>query len=273
MVGHRETLMFIDTHVHFDSFRDAAGIAEAVDRAAAAGVTRMIAVGGSPEGSLAAIAAAADFPARIYAAVGFDRDQAKSEWSAESFVRNLNRLDVVAVGEIGLDYHYHPDTAADQKKLFGQMLDLAGKHRLPVIVHSRRADDDTVALLLEHVRRWRGEPGRIGVLHCFTGSRGFATKLLDLGLMISFSGIVTFKKADDLRAVAREVPEDRLLIETDSPYLAPVPHRGRSNEPAYVVHVAETLAKIRNDTVEHIAHSTSRNAERLFELSRCENHE
>jgi TatD DNase family protein len=265
--------MFIDTHVHFDSFRDAAGIAEAVNRAAAAGVARMIAVGGSLEGSLAAIAAAADFPARIYAAVGFDRDQAQSEWSAESFVQNLNGSDVVAVGEIGLDYHYHPDTAADQKKLFRQMLELAGKRQLPVIVHSRRADDDTVALLLEHVRRWRGEPGRIGVLHCFTGSRGFATKLLDLGLMISFSGIVTFKKADDLRAVAREVPEDRLLIETDSPYLAPVPHRGRSNEPAYVVHVAETLAKIRNDTVEHIAHSTSRNAERLFELSRCENHE
>ena len=265
--------MFIDTHVHFDSFRDAAGIAEAVDRAAAAGVTRMIAVGGSPEGNLAAIAAAAGFPGRIYAAVGFDRDQAQSEWSAEPFVQDLSRSDVVAVGEIGLDYHYHPDTAADQKKLFGQMLELAGKHQLPVIVHSREADDDTVALLLEHVRRWRGDPGRIGVLHCFTGSGGFATKLLDLGLMISFSGIVTFKNADDLRAVAREVPEDRLLIETDTPYLAPVPHRGRSNEPAYVVHVAETLAKIRNDTVEHIAHSTARNAETLFGLNRNKDHE
>ena len=265
--------MFIDTHVHFDSFRDAAGIALAVDRAAAVGVTRMIAVGGSPEGSLAAMAAAADFPASIYAAVGFDRDQAQSEWSAESFVEHLHRSGVVAVGEIGLDYYYHPETAADQKKLFGQMLELAGRHQLPVIVHSRRADDDTVALLLEHVRRWRGDPGRIGVLHCFTGSSGFAAKLLDLGLMISFSGIVTFKKADDLRAVAREVPEDRLLIETDSPYLAPVPYRGRSNEPAYVVYVAETLAKIRKDTVICIARSTSRNAEMLFGLNRSETRE
>jgi TatD DNase family protein len=265
--------MFIDTHVHFDSFRDAVGIAEAVERAVAVGVTRGIAVGGSPEGNLAAVAAAAGFPGRIYAAIGFDRDQAQSEWFAEPFVLDLSRSDVVAVGEIGLDYHYHPDTTADQKKLFGQMLKLAGEHQLPVIVHSREADDDTVALLVEHVRKWRGDPGRLGVLHCFAGSGGFATKLLDLGLMISFSGIVTFKNADDLRAVARETPEDRLLIETDTPYLAPVPHRGKSNEPAYVVHVAEALARIRNDTVEHIAQSTARNAEMLFGLSRSKDHE
>jgi TatD DNase family protein len=147
------------------------------------------------------------------------------------------------------------------------MLDLAAKHRLPVIVHSREADDDTVELLREHVRRWRGDPARIGVLHCFTGTSEFARSVLDLGLMVSFSGIVTFRNADSLRAVAREVPEDRLLIETDTPYLAPVPQRGRPNEPAYVVHVAESLAKIRNDTVEHIAHSTARNALRLFGLT------
>ena len=249
---------------------DAAEVAEAVDRAAAAGVTRMIAVGGSPEGNVVALDVAAVFPGRVFAAIGFDRDQAESEWFAESFVQNSSRRDVVAIGEIGLDYHYHPDTAVDQKKLFGQMLTLAGIHQLPVIVHSREADDDTLELLREHVRRWRGDPGRIGVLHCFTGTGGFATKLLDLGLMISFSGIITFNNADELRAVAREVPEDRLLIETDTPYLAPVPHRGRSNEPAYVVHVAETLAKIRNDTVEHIAHSTTRNAEMLFGLNRNE---
>jgi TatD DNase family protein len=266
-------MMFIDTHVHFDSFRDSAGVTEAMDRAAAAGVTKMIAVGGSPEGNQVAFAVAARYQGRVFAAVGFDRDQAKSEWVAGPFVPDLSRSDVVAVGEIGLDYYYHPDTAAVQKKLFGQMLVLAGTHQLPVIVHSREANDDTVALLLEHVRQWRGDPGRIGVLHCFTGSGGFATKLLDLGLMIGFSGIITFKNANDLRAVARDVPEDRLLIETDTPYLAPVPHRGRSNEPAYVAHVAETLSKIRNDTLEHIAHSTARNAETLFGLTRNKDHE
>ena len=265
--------MFIDTHVHFDSFRDATEIAKAVDRAAAAGVAKMIAVGGNSKGNLAAMTAAARFPGRVYAAIGFDRDQAKSEWSSELFVQDLSRSEAVAIGEIGLDYHYHPDTAAAQKKLFGQMLELAGKYRLPAIVHSREAEEDTVALLLEHVRRWGEKPGRIGVLHCFTGSGAFAAKLLDLGLMISFSGIITFKNADDLRAVARETPADRLLIETDTPYLAPVPYRGGSNEPAYVARVAETLAEIRQDAMEPIANITTRNAESLFALNRNKHHE
>lgn len=266
-------VMFIDTHVHFDSFRTPEEIRAAVDRAAAAGVVKMVAVGGSAEGNRLALSAAAEFPERVFSAIGFDRDQAGKGFAAVEFDRELGWPGVVAVGEIGLDYHYHADTAAEQKKLFGAMLALAAKHRLPVIVHSREADDDTVSLLQEHVRQWRGEAGRIGVLHCFTGSGEFARKILDLGMMISFSGIVTFRNADALRAVASEVPEDRLLIETDTPYLAPVPHRGKPNEPSYVVHVAECLAKIRNDTAEHIAHSTARNAERLFALNRNTHHE
>ena len=265
--------MFIDTHVHFDSFRDHAGISAAVDRAVAAGVVKMIAVGGNPEGNAVAVAAAADFPGRIHAAIGLDRDQATAEWSVEAFDRELGRMGVVAIGETGLDYHYHADTAAQQKKLFARMLELAAQHGLPVIVHSREADDDTERLLREHVREWRGDPGRVGVLHCFTGTADFAKRMLGLGLMISFSGIVTFRNADSLRDVAREVPVDRLLIETDTPFLTPVPHRGRPNEPAYVVHVAELLAKIRNDTVEHIAHSTARNAEALFLPNRNQDHE
>ena len=265
--------MFIDTHVHFDSFPEPAAVAAAMDRAATAGVIRMIAVGGSPEGNASAVAVAENFPGRIRAAVGFDRDQAELKLPVRELEEDVSRPAVAAVGEIGLDYHYHPDTAPAQRTLFGSMLDLAAKHRLPVVVHSREADDDTVALLREHARKWPGDPGRIGVLHCFTGTGEFATRVLDLGLMISFSGIVTFRNAEDLRAVARQVPEDRLLIETDTPYLAPVPHRGMPNEPAYVVHVAECLAKIRNDTVEHIAHSTARNAETLFLLNRNEDHE
>ncbi len=260
--------MFIDTHVHFDSFRAPGEIRAVVDRAAAAGVVKMVAVGGSAEGNAVALSTATEFPGRVFAAIGFDRDQAGKGFAAADFDRDLGRPGVVAVGEIGLDYHYHADTAAEQKKLFGAMLDLAAKHRLPVIVHSREADDDTVSQLQEHVRQWTGEAGRIGVLHCFTGSGEFARKILDLGMMISFSGIVTFRNADELREVARSVPGDRLLIETDTPYLAPVPHRGKPNEPSYVVHVAECLAKIRNDTVERIAHSTARNAEILFQINR-----
>jgi len=265
--------MFIDTHVHFDSFRDRAGISGVVSRAEAAGVEKMIAVGGNLEANAFAVSAAADFPGRIYAAIGLDRDQASTDWSLEPCLREMERTSVVAVGEIGLDYHYHPDTADRQKNLFGQMLELASQRGLPVIVHSREADDDTEGRLREHVRTWRGDPGRVGVLHCFTGTSGFAKRMLDLGLMISFSGIVTFRNADSLRDVAREVPGDRLLIETDTPFLTPVPHRGKPNEPALVVHVAEVLAKIRNDTVEHIAHSTARNAEALFFPNRKQDHE
>ena len=260
--------MFIDTHVHFDSFCTPGEMRAAVDRAAAAGVVKMVAVGGSAEANAGALSAAAEFPGRVFSAIGFDRDQAGKGFAAAEFERELGRPGVVAVGEIGLDYHYHADTASDQKELFAGMLDLAAKRQLPVIVHSRKADEDTVTLLAEHARRWRGNPGRIGVLHCFTGSGEFAARILDLGMMISFSGIVTFRNADDLRAVARDVPEDRLLIETDTPYLAPVPHRGKPNEPSYVVLVAECIAKIRNDTVERIAHSTARNAEALFQINR-----
>ena len=260
--------MFFDTHVHFDSFRTSSAIAGVIDRAAAAGVTRMVSVGGHAEANAAAVSVARTFPDRISAAIGIDRDQAGSGWSTEAFDQELVRLSPVAIGEIGLDYHYHPETAAAQKRLFAAMLALAAKHRLPVIVHSREADEDTVALLQEHVQDWPGDSGRIGVLHCFTGSSKFAAKILDLGFMISFSGIVTFRNADSLRAVAREVPGDRLLIETDTPYLAPVPYRGGPNEPAYVVRVAEELAKIRHDTVDQIAHSTALNAEMLFALNR-----
>ena len=133
-----------------------------------------------------------------------------------------------------------------------------------MIVHSREADADTLDLLAAHASAWRGDPARLGVLHCFTGTAEFAARLVDLGLMISFSGILTFRNADPLREVARGIPADRLLIETDTPFLAPVPHRGKRNEPAWVAPVAEALAKIRNDSLERIAHSTTANAEKLF---------
>lgn len=249
--------MFFDTHAHFDCFADAAEVRTVVERAAAAGVTRILAVGGSDALNRAALTAAETFPGRVFAAVGYDRDQADASPSVSELDRLLDRPGVVAVGEMGLDYYYQPDNAPAQCALFEAQLDLARQRGLPVLIHSREADADTIRLL-------SAGPAPKGVLHCFTGTAEFAARLLELGLWISFSGILTFRNADPLRAVAQTVPADRLLIETDTPFLAPVPHRGKRNEPAWVVHVAETLAKIRNDTVERIAHSTTANAERLF---------
>jgi TatD DNase family protein len=257
---------WVDSHVHFDAF-DRAGLAERIlDRAATAGVGRCIAIGGSDEANERAVRLAVEHPDRVGAVVGYDRDLAAAGVTPEpvaALIRD-HAAQVVGIGESGLDYHYEPDTRDAQRTLFAAMLDLAAATTRPVVVHSRDADADTLDLLRAYVRNWPGDPGRPGVLHCFTGSYDFARKLLDLGLMISFSGIVTFRNADDLRDVARRLPLDRLLIETDAPYLAPPPYRGKTNEPAWVVRVAETLATLRGDALQTIAEQTTANAARLF---------
>jgi TatD DNase family protein len=135
-----------------------------------------------------------------------------------------------------------------------------------VVVHTRDADEDTAAILKDYANDWRGNPVRLGVLHCFTRDTAFAREVLDLGLMVSFSGIITFANADPLREVAKYVPDDRLLIETDSPYLAPVPMRGNRNEPSFVVHVAKQLAELRGCSLDFMANLTARNARTLFAL-------
>ncbi len=168
---------------------------------------------------------------------------------------------VVAIGETGLDYYYHKGDSDWQQQRFRAHLQVANKVAKPVIIHTRDAGDDTLAILKqEHVENCGG------VIHCFTESQAFARQALELGLMISFSGIITFRNAAVLREVAKEIPDDYLLIETDSPYLAPVPHRGKQNQPAYVQHVAETLAEIRQTSVEHIAEVSRNNFYRLFNV-------
>jgi TatD DNase family protein len=168
---------------------------------------------------------------------------------------------VVAVGETGLDYHYHHSPPAVQQEQFRHTVRLARDVGLPVIVHCRDAFDDAVAILREE-----GADAIGGVIHCFTGTARDARLFLDLGLYISFSGIVTFRNAEAVRDAARTVPDDRLLIETDGPYLAPVPHRGRRNEPAFVRHVAECVATVRGVGSDALGILTSRNAARLFRL-------
>ena len=258
--------MFIDTHVHFDRFVKDGSFSEIVEHAQEAKVLEMVAIGGTAEANDLSLRLAAEYPGRIFGCAGYDRDEA-TENPDFSTLRNLLENPLAkAVGEIGLDYFYSADTAAEQKKLLVENLALAAEFKKPVVIHSRDADDDTLAILKDFSNDWKGDPARLGVLHCFTRSIAFARQVLDLGLMISFSGIVTFANADPLREVVGYVPDDRLLIETDSPYLAPVPMRGNRNEPAFVVHVAKQLAELKGCSVESIATSTAENARMLFAL-------
>jgi len=236
-----------DTHAHFEGTREE--VAAQLERARAAGVTRVMAVGGS-ESLNAGVARAAAGRDWVLRAVGWDRDQVGKD------LPELDYAGVAAVGEIGLDYYYGADTRKAQVDLFARQLELARRLDRPVIIHTREADDDTLGLLREIPSR--------GVIHCFTGFPEHCRKFLDLGFFISLSGIVTFRAAENVRESARVIPDDRLLVETDSPFLAPVPLRGQPNEPAFVVHTARFLADFRKMPFETFAALTTANARRLF---------
>ena len=167
---------------------------------------------------------------------------------------------VIAWGEIGLDYHYDNSPRDVQRDAFRKQLRMARERGLPISIHTREAEADTLAILDEE---WKG-CGLGGVIHCFTGTRSFAEAVIERGFYVSFSGVVTFKKAEELRETARALPIDRILIETDSPFLAPVPYRGRRNEPAYVIEIARMIAELRNIKVEESGRNTSENFRRLF---------
>ncbi|MDK2858306.1 MAG: TatD DNase family protein [Verrucomicrobiota bacterium] len=258
--------MYFDTHVHFDDFITDGTLEQLLERAEISDVCKMVAVGGSPEANGTAQMLAKAFPNRIYAAAGYDRHLAGTECDIPALQELAARQDTVAIGETGLDYFYEPDAARQQQYLFSQCLEVAVNVSKPVIIHTREADDDTLAILSDFSRQWKGDAAGIGVIHCFTRSRKMAGLLLDLGFYISISGIVTFSSAESLRRVIEFIPADRLLIETDSPYLAPVPHRGKRCEPAFVVDTAKRLAELYDCTVELLAETTAENAARLFGL-------
>jgi TatD DNase family protein len=260
--------MYFDTHVHFDEFVKDGTLEGVLERAEAAHVLKMIAVGGSPEANELAQRLAEAFPRRVYAAAGYDRHLAGSFHDIPALRELAAKPETVAIGETGLDYFYEPERAKDQQRLFFQCLETAIHARKPVIVHTRDADDDTLSILTDFSKHWKGDPARVGVIHCFTRDRKLAEALLDLGFYISFSGIVTFANADPLREVATFVPGDRMLIETDSPYLAPVPHRGKRCEPAFVADTAKRLAELRGCAVESLAKTTAQNAVCLFGLEK-----
>lgn len=257
-------MRLFDSHAHFGSFVRDGTAGDVLRRAAEAGIGRLLAVGASPAENEAALAARDLAPERVRVAVGLDRDQAEASPDLATLAAQLDRPGVAALGEIGLDYHYTPRTAAAQRALMERQLAMARERGRPVVVHSREADADTLGLLAAHAAAWRGDPARIGVVHCFTGGPDFARRLLDLGCCLGFSGIATFPKSGSLRDVVRLVPADRLMIETDSPYLAPVPVRGRTNEPAFLPHTAACLAEARGETVEALAGRTWAVASALF---------
>ena len=259
--------MLIDTHAHFRSALTPGECDGLVARAQAAGVAGILAVGCEPDANAAALGMAARFPGVVRAAVAYDRSLATAGKEVSEIARMIREAPeghLVAIGEIGLDFHYEPETAEAQQRLMKQQLELARDTGLPVIIHSREADGATLDLLAEHAANWRGDRRRTGVLHCFTGSAEMARDLMDLGFMISFSGIVTFRNADALRQVARSIPAEWLLVETDSPYLTPVPHRGVPNEPGFLPATAAVLAKERGVAVDELAACTTANARHLF---------
>lgn len=258
--------MLIDSHCHLDrlSLEHCDGSVEAAIRAAGErGVEAMLCVCISEDNKNTVLQIADRFD-NVYASVGVHPSDVMTEVvSPETLKTWAAHPQVVALGETGLDYHYSADSAKVQQASFISHLQAGAELGLPVIVHTREAREDTLHLIKEH-----GNPEFAGVLHCFTESWDMARRAMDMNYFISISGIVTFRNAEELREVVRKVPLDRLLVETDSPYLAPVPYRGKPNQPAYVREVAEYVAELRGLRVEELAEVTTRNFYRLFSRAR-----
>lgn len=257
--------MFVDSHAHVDGEEFDADRVEVLERSRAAGVRAILNVGtGDPHsGSLERAVAVAEEFEGVYAAAGVHPHDARlyddeAERRLLEVLRSSER--VVALGEIGLDYHYDNSPREVQQEVFRRQLRLAQDEGLPVIIHTREADEETAKIM----RGELNERGPRGVMHCFGGGWPLASVALELRFMISFAGNVTFKKADALRDVARLVPAERLLVETDCPYLSPVPLRGRRNEPAHVVETVRFLAELRGTTPEELGRATSENFYDLF---------
>jgi TatD DNase family protein len=250
----------VDSHCHLDDEKFAADLEAVIERAQAAGVERMMAIGtGNGPPDLEAAIRLANAHGFIYATVGVHpHDAAKATPATfEHLLALINHPKVLAIGEIGLDYHYDFSPREVQREIFTGQLHLAVKTLKPIVIHTREAWDDTLRLIDET------PPPRGGIMHCFTGGPEEARQALERGFYLSFGGVITFPKADKVREAARITPDDRLLVETDAPYLAPAPHRGKRNEPAFLIETVRRLAEIRGTTPEAIAKRTIANFDRL----------
>jgi TatD DNase family protein len=253
-------MTLVDSHCHLDDAQFDSDREDVITRARAAGIETLVAVGtGSGPPDLEAGIRLADAHPSMYATVGVHPHDAAKATTPETFERLrelLSHPKVLALGEIGLDYHYDFSPRETQRDVFAKQLALARDAGKPVVIHTREAWEDTLRLL---------QGTEDGIMHCFSGGPAEAEQVLRLGFFISFAGMLTFPRAAAIQEAAKMVPQDRLLIETDAPYLAPVPHRGKRNEPAFIIETARKLAELRGETIEEIASATMANFRRLFE--------
>lgn len=253
--------MFFDTHCHIHMKRFEGEDAALIERMRQARVTRAVVVATDVD-EIAQVQALLDRYPELYGAFALSpQDEELVDLTPETIAQHVSGDRWVAVGETGIDYHYCEEPLDWARNRFATHIAAARLAKKPLIIHSREAADDTIAILRENGAEETGF-----VLHCFCGDWDFARRALDMGAYLSFSGIVTFKNALDQQDVARRAPMDRILIETDSPYLAPIPLRGKRNEPSYVPHVANFLADLRGMTIEEVAQETTANAMRFFKL-------
>jgi TatD DNase family protein len=254
-------MMLVDSHCHLNYKGIVEHQSDILDRARAAGVTAMLNISTRECEWDDVIGLAAEQP-DIWASVGIHPHEADAhpEIDAAKLISRAAHDRVIAIGETGLDYYYDKSNRAQQRASFRSHITAARETALPIIVHTRDAEDDTAEIMAEEM----GKGAYSGVIHCFTASPDFARKALDLGLYISLSGIVTFKNAPDLQEIAQWLPLDRLLVETDAPFLAPVPHRGKTGEPAFVADTAKFIANLRGIDVAALQTQTSDNFYRLF---------
>jgi len=253
--------MLVDSHCHLD-FPDFTSELDAVmARAKAQGIGRLVTISTRVKRHAEVLAIAERF-AEVFCSIGTHPHNAHEELDIGTgeLVKRTSHPKVVAIGEAGLDYHYDYSPRAAQEQGFRAHIAAARETKLPLVIHSREADDATAKILVEEM----GKGAFPAVLHCFTGGRDLAMSAVNLGLYVSFTGILTFKNSQNLRDIAAELPADRILVETDAPYLAPGPYRGKRNEPAYVVETAKVLAQVRGVSPEEIARQTTENFFRLF---------
>lgn len=254
---------FVDTHCHLSDEKFSGDFQEVYERAKNVGVTKIINFGSTVADSVEVVELAKNFPA-MFAGVGVHPEEIQDfdDAAAEKIIALAENKKVVAIGEIGLDYHWekNPDARLQQQKIFIQQLDIARQLNLPVCIHEREAHGDTLKILQTEGRGLRG------VLHCFSGSLEMAREVWKLGWLIGIDGPLTFKNSAKLPEIIQAAPREMLLLETDAPYLAPMPFRGKRNEPAYLVEIAKKIAELRGEDLETVAEYTTHNAEQLYRL-------
>ena len=253
--------MLVDSHCHLEYEGLVENQSDVLDRARGAGVGAFLNIS-TKRAEWAQVVGTANAKPDVWASVGIHphNADAHSDLTREELLDATRDPRVIGIGETGLDYYYDKSDRAEQQRLFRIHIDVARETGLPVIIHTRDAENDTLAILADEM----GKGAFPALIHCFTASAQFGEKVLELGLSISISGIVTFKNAKDLQGVAKGIPQDRLLIETDSPFLAPVPHRGKPCEPGFVRDTANFIADLRGETLEELAEYTTRNFYTLF---------